>query len=155
MKWILNASLGTLVVILTACGSDDGVGVDIPNVQMSCTTAQCKSASGSYFVVSYITGSGCRQDQMDYGAVAIGTTAATCSSVGCFAEVTRWNNANAQPISKIPPGTYHVCNWIDLDNNTIKIAGTDEYSEVLMTIDASSDTVNAGSSTWGITFAGR
>lgn len=155
MKASLKVFIGALALVLTSCGSNNGAQVEIPDVQMSCTTSRCTSASGSYFAVSYITSSGCAADQMDYGAVAIGTATATCSSIGCFASVTSWNNAETQPITKIGQDGYRICNWIDLDNNGMKTAGVDEFSEVIIYIDASSTSVNAGSATWGASYAGN
>jgi hypothetical protein len=142
---------------LTGCGLNSEGAIDIPDVDMSCTTARCQinSSPNGRDAVSVITTEGCAPDQIDSNSIASGTTTVSCTvSNGCTGSVTSWRDKNGVPIAQITASTYYVCNWIDLNNNGVKNEGVDEFSELREAIYSASN-IEANSPTWGVTYASR
>ncbi len=97
--------------------SGSGSPVDIPNIEIDCTTATCSgAASGGYEVTVNFSIAACSVDQLEFGSVVAGTANVTCvNGVGCSGVVSSWRDNNGSVTTTINSRTYSICGWIDLD----------------------------------------
>lgn len=96
--------------------SGSGSPVDIPNVEIDCTTATCSAANGGYEVTVNFSIAACAKDQLEFGSVVAGTANITCvNGAGCSGTVSSWRDNNGATTTTINSRTYSVCGWIDID----------------------------------------
>lgn len=116
------------LLCLTQCQTSVGSStpVSIPTVQISCSSGNCASASGSHSVLVYLTTSGC--ENISYGQVATGNARASCSSGTCTASVSSWTNLNSTTITQVSSGVYDFCALIDLDDHYVGTISSQEVS---------------------------
>jgi hypothetical protein len=106
---------GILVTGVSGCGELAGSGKSmlIPEVRISCTASNCRSASGSFQAFVTITESpSCAS--AEFGQKAAGSGTVSCNPAGCTGAVTQFIDTQEQPATYIPEGTYSVCVILNL-----------------------------------------
>lgn len=120
MQW---AFVAVAVIFISACDSTgDGTMVEVPRVDIRCTTAKCSGMPVGTDVVVNFTLSGCSGDQITFDEYASGGMRLTCGGGVCSGTITSW-----EP-SAIPSRSYYVCGWIDIDDNSQRNS-LDAFSE--------------------------
>lgn len=98
-----------------APGSGDfGPEVEIPEVEIQCTTGRCRGGIPGVAYVVYTTSS-CGNPT--FGQVASENTTVTCTALGCSGRVTGFIGLSGAVKTQIASGVYNLCVEIDFNNN--------------------------------------
>jgi hypothetical protein len=156
------AAVLAMTAFLSACGdlvspsaSDDGNGgdsakeadtkVDIPSVDIRCTSLKCKSWSGgSPHVYVYYTTGGCSGDGANSEASGDQTIACAPGS-GCQAVVSAHSGSfGADDVDKLEEGNYSVCATITFNSNELpgQSPGSEASSQISLDSWSSSPTLD-------------
>lgn len=130
MNWMscIKAIAAALMMTfaLSGCAEPAGSGatVTIPLVQMSCTTARCRSAVAARAYIVYTTSS-CANPA--FGATVAGSTTLSCNGSSCSGTVISFTNQAGSSANIMREGYYSVCVIVDFNSNYIgsAIAGED------------------------------
>lgn len=128
---------------LAGCeSSGDGTKIDVPDVQIACSTSKCTSGSPSKDAYVVLSLSGCAPDQIGYDTVASGSTQLLCTGGSCHGTVT-----NITP-SSVASRSYYVCGWIDVNDDSTQNSA-DAFSEDFLFVSGSTLTL----SNWSVTYS--
>ncbi len=105
------------ICLLSNCQQPTGTEtiVTIPQINISCTAANCALGTSSPRVFIYITTSGCLN--ITYGLVATGTGTIICSGGACTSPSLTWVNESGKRTTQIASNTYDYSAIIDISGS--------------------------------------
>ncbi len=105
-------------LLMSGCAEIAGSGRSmlIPDVRISCTSTNCRAASGSIQAFVTITESpSCAS--AEFGQKVAGSGTVSCNALGCTGTVSQFIDTAAQTATYIPEGTYSVCVVLNISGN--------------------------------------
>ena len=121
-RFALLTALASLSLIGVGCSETANTGetVDIPAINMSCTSADCQAYVGANpRMLAYITSSGCVSPAVGTVRSSSTTTISCTFGVGCSGFFSTWIDTGASTTTTMPSGTYSICVIVDYDRGNV------------------------------------